>query len=147
MCYSTGSPVVLLQHLETSTQQHLRVARRCLPLSKYVCYYAVRRLPGFGIVYAETVTGAPPVLRHLLTNSPAIWAVTAFLTLRFIPIPFVRKSERFLVRKSRSVMGIYHVVVRYGYMDKVDHGPAFVSELVSCIVTHLTVSVLMLSKP
>lgn len=40
---------------------------------------------------------------------------------------------------SRRVPGVYRVVARYGYMEEdIDHGPAFVRQLVACLVRHVT---------
>jgi hypothetical protein len=37
-----------------------------------------------------------------------------------------------------KISGMYRVIVRYGYMEVVDHGPTFVRQLVSCLVQHVT---------
>jgi len=58
-------------------------------------------------------------------------------TLRFLPLPYVTDDAKFLVRKSR-IPGVYQVVVRIGYMEDVDLGPAFVHQLVGCLVRHVT---------
>jgi hypothetical protein len=54
-------------------------------------------MPGIGIVYCESLSGLPPVLVHLLDKMPALYEATIFMTLRFVPIPHVSETERFLV--------------------------------------------------
>jgi hypothetical protein len=89
-----------------------------------------------GIIYAQRTHGLPDVLAHLLNTLPALPRVSAVLTLRFIPLPYVTDDERFLVRRS-DVAGVYRVVARYGYMEEVAHGPHFVRQLVGCLVRHV----------
>jgi hypothetical protein len=79
----------------------------------------------------------PDVLRHQLANMPALAAVNVLLTLRFVPVPYVSEDTRFLVRRSDHLAAVYRVVVRVGYFERVDHGPAFVRQLVGCLIKYV----------
>lgn len=79
-----------------------------------MCPVSLCRLPGLGIVYTQATTGLPAVLQHLLINMPALYDVTVLLTLRVITRPYVSQQERFLVRRSSSLSGVYRVIARWG---------------------------------
>ena len=42
----------------------------------------VARIPGIGLMHADTIFGVPPVFTHLLTNLPAIYKIVVFVTVR-----------------------------------------------------------------
>ena len=42
----------------------------------------VARIPGIGLMYADTIFGVPPVFIPLLTNLPAIYKIVVFVTVR-----------------------------------------------------------------
>lgn len=42
----------------------------------------VARIPGIGLMYADSIYGVPPVFTHLLTNLPAIYQIVVFVTVR-----------------------------------------------------------------
>lgn len=65
-----------------------------------------------GIIYTQATSGIPAVLQHLLVNMPALHEVTVLLTVRIIPRPYASQEERFLVRRSKSLAGIFRVIVR-----------------------------------
>jgi K+ potassium transporter len=96
-----------------------------------------RRLPGLAIIYTPSTVGVPDVLRHLLLTLPALPSVNVLLTLRFVPVPYLPEDTRFLVRRSRRMPGMYRVVQRVGYFESIDHGPAFVRQLVGCLIKHV----------
>lgn len=96
----------------------------------------VARFPGVGLYYSELLEGVPPVLVRFLSLSPAIHEVVIFLTIRGVPLPQVSPTERLLVRKL-GFHGFYHVVARYGYLEDIDQGEAFVKDLVEEIVEYL----------
>jgi len=70
------------------------------------------RLPGLSIIYTQATSGLPAVLQHLLVNMPALHEVTVLLTIRVIPRPYTAEEERFLVRRSQQLTGIYRVIAR-----------------------------------
>lgn len=43
----------------------------------------VARIPGIGLMHADTIFGVPPVFTHLLTNLPAIYKIVVFVTVRY----------------------------------------------------------------
>lgn len=65
-----------------------------------------------GIIYTQATSGIPAVLQHLLVNMPALHEVAVLLTVRIIPRPYASQEERFLVRRSKSLAGIFRVIVR-----------------------------------
>eukprot|EP00775_Hariotina_reticulata_P013850 gene13850-13972_t len=97
----------------------------------------IARLPGLGIFYCQATSGVPMVLQHMLINMPALHRVVVLLTLKFIPLPYVDQKQKFLVRRSSKISGMFRVIVRYGYMEEVDQGAAFVRQLVGCLVRHV----------
>ncbi len=46
----------------------------------------VARIPGIGLMHADTIFGVPPVFTHLLTNLPAIYKIVVFVTVRCDPL-------------------------------------------------------------
>ncbi len=42
----------------------------------------MKRVPGTGIVFSDTVSEAPPVFVHMLNNLPAIYETVILLTVR-----------------------------------------------------------------
>ena len=63
--------------------------------------------------------------------------VTIFLTVRYLPMPYIKNVERLLVRAVQGVPNFYQAVSRYGYQEVVDHGPSFVSQVISTIMHKL----------
>ncbi|PNW83786.1 hypothetical protein CHLRE_04g217350v5 [Chlamydomonas reinhardtii] len=96
--------------------------------------WPLSRQPGIGLYYSETPVGLPHVLIHFLRNVQSVHDVSVFLTVRVVPLPHVQPVERLLVRQLAPFPNFYQVVARYGYMDRVDHGPAFIRQVVSGIV-------------
>ncbi|CAL8468147.1 g7686 [Coccomyxa elongata] len=89
----------------------------------------VKRVPGTGVVFSDTVSEAPPVFVHMLNNLPAIYETVILLTVRTVPVSSVLPEERFLVRPLTNAPGFYRAVARYGYSDEVNMGPAFAAAL------------------
>jgi hypothetical protein len=73
---------------------------------------------------------------RFLSLAPAIHEVVIFLTIRAVPVPTVQANERLLIRKE-AFDGFYHVVARYGYMDRVDQGLEFVKSVLEEIIEYL----------
>ncbi|KXZ41691.1 hypothetical protein GPECTOR_318g18 [Gonium pectorale] len=95
------------------------------------------RQPGVGLYYSESPVGLPSVLLHFLRNVHSVHDVSVFVTVRIMPLPHVQPRERLLVRQMTPIPNFYQVVARYGYLDKVDHGPSFVTCVVDAIVRQL----------
>jgi K+ transporter len=94
-------------------------------------------LSGIGIYYGDSPVGVPPILTHFLRNVDAMHDVTIFLTVRFLPMPYIKNAERLLVRAVKGVPNFYQVVSRYGYQEVVDHGTSFISQVISTIMHKL----------
>ncbi len=45
-------------------------------------------------------------------------------TYRFVSVPYVHEEERLLI-EPLTVPGFYHVVARYGYMEKIQQNDEF----------------------
>ncbi|XP_025816346.1 potassium transporter 5 isoform X2 [Panicum hallii] len=93
--------------------------------SNYVAELASRRnlarLPGIGFLYSELVQGIPPILPHLVEKVPSIHSVLVVISIKYLPISKIEKSERFLFRYVEPTdYRVFRCVVRYGYNDKVE---------------------------
>lgn len=82
------------------------------------------RVKGVGLLYNELVHGVPAIFGHFIKSLPAIHSTVIFVCIKYVPVPKVPQSERFLFR--RVCPRDYHMfrcVARYGYKDvrKEDH--------------------------
>jgi hypothetical protein len=48
----------------------------------------------------------------MLINMPALYDITVLLTVRVLPQPYASQQERFLVRRSSGLAGMYRVIAR-----------------------------------
>ncbi|KAL3538634.1 hypothetical protein ACH5RR_002000 [Cinchona calisaya] len=76
------------------------------------------RAPGIGLLYNELAKGIPAIFGHFLTTLPAVHSMIIFVCIKYVPVPVVPQSERFLFRRvcPRSYH-IFRCVARYGYKD------------------------------
>lgn len=76
------------------------------------------RAPGMGLLYNELVKGVPAIFGHFLTTLPAIHSMIIFVSIKYVPVPLVPQSERFLFRRvcSKSYH-LFRCIARYGYKD------------------------------
>lgn len=106
------------------------------------------RLPGIGVYYVDEqadVAGSgaapslPPVLVHFLRNVQAVHRVAVFLAVRRLPTPHVPRARRLHVHAPLAavVPNFYQVVALYGYLDNVELGEAFLSELLGAVQRRL----------
>lgn len=82
------------------------------------------RVPGIGLIYNELVQGIPSMFGQLLVTLPAVHSVIVFVCIKYIPVPVVPQSERFLFRRvCEKDFHMFRCVARYGYKDvrKEDH--------------------------
>ncbi|KAG6516974.1 potassium transporter 7-like isoform X1 [Zingiber officinale] len=82
------------------------------------CNLGTIRAPGIGLVYNETVKGIPGIFGHFLTTLPAVHSMIIFVSIKYVPIPAVPQSKRFLFRRVCPIS--YHMfrcIARYGYKD------------------------------
>ena len=98
----------------------------------------VKRVPGIGIHYTETLGGVPHTMKMFLDRVPALHEVVVLLTNRRVPAPSVYEHERFVVR-GLPLDGFYHVVARYGYTDTPIQGAEFLASVVSEVRAYVDV--------
>ncbi|CAH8346596.1 unnamed protein product [Eruca vesicaria subsp. sativa] len=82
------------------------------------CNLGTIRAPGIGLLYNELVKGVLAIFGHFLTTLPAIHSMVIFVCIKYVPVPVVPQSERFLFR--RVCTKSYHLlrcIARYGYKD------------------------------
>ncbi|KAF5743934.1 Potassium transporter 7 [Tripterygium wilfordii] len=76
------------------------------------------RAPGIGLLYNELVKGIPAIFGHFLTTLPAIHSMIIFVSIKYVPVPVVPQSERFLFRRvCPKGYHIFRCIARYGYKD------------------------------
>ncbi|XP_028789232.1 potassium transporter 7-like [Neltuma alba] len=82
------------------------------------CNPGTIRAPGIGLLYNELVKGIPAILGHFLTTLPAIHSMIIFVCIKYVPVPVVPKSERFIFRRvCPKSYHIFRCIARYGYKD------------------------------
>ncbi|GFY89400.1 K+ uptake permease 7 [Actinidia rufa] len=76
------------------------------------------RAPGIGLLYNELVKGIPAIFGHFLTTLPAVHSMIIFVCIKYVPVPVVPQSERFLFRRvCPKNYHIFRCIARYGYKD------------------------------
>nr|KJB47215.1 hypothetical protein B456_008G015600 [Gossypium raimondii] len=82
------------------------------------CNLGTIRAPGIGLVYNELAKGVPAIFGHFLTTLPAIHSMIIFVCIKYVPVPMVPQSERFLFRRvCPKSYHIFRCIARYGYKD------------------------------
>ncbi|KAK7412133.1 hypothetical protein VNO78_03581 [Psophocarpus tetragonolobus] len=82
------------------------------------CNLGTVRAPGIGLLYNELVKGIPAIFGHFLTTLPAIHSMIIFVSIKYVPVPMVPQSERFLFRRvCPKSYHIFRCIARYGYKD------------------------------
>ncbi|OMO77925.1 potassium transporter [Corchorus olitorius] len=82
------------------------------------CNLGTIRAPGIGLLYNELVKGVPAIFGHFLTTLPAIHSMIIFVSIKYVPVPVVPQSERFLFRRvCPKSYHIFRCIARYGYKD------------------------------
>ncbi|OIW17037.1 hypothetical protein TanjilG_13856 [Lupinus angustifolius] len=82
------------------------------------CNLGTIRAPGIGLLYNELVKGIPGIFGHFLTTLPAIHSMIIFVSIKYVPVPVVPQSERFLFRRvCQKSYHIFRCIARYGYKD------------------------------
>ncbi|XP_052187254.1 potassium transporter 6-like isoform X3 [Diospyros lotus] len=92
------------------------------------------RVRGIGLIHTELTSGIPVIFSHFVTNLPAFHQVLVFVCVKSLPVPHVKKEERFLVghigpRQYR----LYRCIARYGYRDVQKDDLEFEDDLVLTI--------------
>jgi KUP system potassium uptake protein len=89
------------------------------------------RVPGIGIIYSELATGVPAIFSHFVTNLPAFHQVLVFICVKAVPIPHIRRRERYLIgRIGPREFRMYRCVIRHGYKDVLADDFDFENDLV-----------------
>ncbi|XP_038980866.1 potassium transporter 7-like [Phoenix dactylifera] len=82
------------------------------------CNLGTIRAPGISLVYNELVKGIPAIFGHFLTTLPAIHSMIIFVCIKYVPVPVVPQSERFLFRRvCPKSYHMFRCIARYGYKD------------------------------
>ncbi|XP_014516251.1 potassium transporter 7-like [Vigna radiata var. radiata] len=82
------------------------------------CNLGTIRAPGIGLLYNELVKGIPGIFGHFLTTLPAIHSMIILVSIKYVPVPMVPQSERFLFRRvCQRSYHIFRCIARYGYKD------------------------------
>lgn len=78
------------------------------------CNLGTVRTPGIGLIYNELAKGIPAILGQFLVTLPAIHSMIIFVCIKYVPVPMVPQSQRFLFRRvcPRSYH-IFRCVARY----------------------------------
>ncbi|RDX65232.1 Potassium transporter 7, partial [Mucuna pruriens] len=99
---------------ETEVKQKLSVDL----MRELGCNLGTIRAPGIGLLYNELVKGIPAIFGHFLITLPAIHSMIIFVSIKYIPVPMVPQSERFLFRRvCPKSYHIFRCIARYGYKD------------------------------
>ncbi|XP_022895544.1 potassium transporter 7-like isoform X4 [Olea europaea var. sylvestris] len=76
------------------------------------------RAPGIGLLYNELAKGVPAIFGHFLSTLPAMHSMIIFVCIKYVPVPVVPQSERFLFRRvCPKSYHIFRCIARYGYKD------------------------------
>ncbi|KAK9134277.1 hypothetical protein Syun_013607 [Stephania yunnanensis] len=87
-------------------------------LRKLGCNLGTVRAPGIGLLYNELVKGVPAIFGHFLTTLPAVHSMIIFVCIKYVPVPMVPQSERFLFRRvCPKNYHLFRCIARYGYKD------------------------------
>ncbi|KAJ4801344.1 Potassium transporter [Rhynchospora pubera] len=87
-------------------------------LLKLGCNLGTVRAPGIGLLYNELVRGVPAIFGHFLTTLPAVHSMVIFVCIKYVPVPVVPQSERFLFRRvGPKNYHMFRCIARYGYKD------------------------------
>lgn len=76
------------------------------------------RVPGVGLLYNDLVRGVPAIFGYFMKSLPAVHSTIVFVCIKYVPVPVVPQSERFLFRRvCPRDYHLFRCVVRYGYKD------------------------------
>ncbi|XP_020578351.1 potassium transporter 7-like isoform X2 [Phalaenopsis equestris] len=102
---------------------------------KLGCNLGTIRAPGIGLLYNELVKGIPAIFGHYLTTLPAIHSMIIFVCIKYVPIPIVPQSERFLFRRvCPKSYHMFRCIARYGYKDvRKEHHQIFEQILIASL--------------
>ena len=99
----------------------LRLHERGLPLAPFVeslLAHPPVRVAGTAVFMTTDPSGVPLALLHNLKHNKVLHERVVILNVRYAEVPYVAPAHRLVVTKLGE--GVFHVVVRYGFMDDVD---------------------------
>jgi KUP system potassium uptake protein len=116
-----GAWIVMLAWRAGTAFEHRAVSRTVLSLAAFVREAdALPRVHGGGIFFADGQDVAPPAVVSLATLKGALLEVTVIVSIETDSVPTVAANER--LRIGTRGKGIHTVLVRRGFMDRMD-GP------------------------
>lgn len=78
------------------------------------------RAPGIGLLYNELAKGVPTIFGQFLATLPAVHSIIIFVCIKYVPVPFVPPSERFLFRRvCPKSYHIFRCIARYLFFFQV----------------------------
>ncbi|AAZ98018.1 potassium uptake protein [Thiobacillus denitrificans ATCC 25259] len=98
-----------------------RLHERGLPLAPFVeslLAHPPARVGGTAVFMTTDPSGVPLALLHNLKHNKVLHERVVILNVRYGEVPYVPAEHRLAVTKLGE--GVFHVVVRYGFMDDVD---------------------------
>ncbi|CAL9087016.1 unnamed protein product [Musa acuminata var. zebrina] len=103
------------------------------------CNLGTIRAPGIGLVYNELVKGIPAIFGHFLTTLPAIHSMIIFVCIKYVPVPVVPQTERFLFRRvCPKSYHMFRCIARYGYKDvRKEHHQTFEQLLIESLEKYI----------
>ncbi|WOL04934.1 potassium transporter 7-like [Canna indica] len=99
------------------------------------CNLGTIRAPGIGLVYNELAKGIPGIFGHFLTTLPAVHSMIIFVCIKYVPVPVVPQTERFLFRRvCPKSYHMFRCIARYGYKDvRKEHHQVFQQLLIESL--------------
>ncbi|MHB1351978.1 MAG: potassium transporter Kup [Thiobacillus sp.] len=98
-----------------------RLHERGLPLAPFIeslLAHPPVRVQGTAVFMTTDPSGVPLALLHNLKHNKVLHERVVILNVRYGEVPYVPAEHRLAVTKLGE--GVFHVVVRYGFMDDVD---------------------------
>ncbi|CAO1941915.1 unnamed protein product [Urochloa humidicola] len=94
------------------------------------CNLGTVRAPGIGLLYNELVRGVPAIFGQFLTTLPAMHSMVIFVCIKWVPVPVVPQTERFLFRRvCPKNYHMFRCIARYGYKDVRKENPQAFEQL------------------
>jgi KUP system potassium uptake protein len=77
-----------------------------------------KRVEGVGLLYNELIQGVPAIFGYFLKKLPATHSTIVFVCIKYINVPAVPQTQRFIFRRvCPREYHIFRCVARYGYKD------------------------------
>lgn len=99
----------------------LRLREKALPLAPFVESLLANppiRVPGTAVFMTADANAVPSALLHNLKHNKVLHERVVILNVRYAEVPHVAEERR--LELATLAEGVYHVVIRYGFMDDAD---------------------------